>query len=134
MRSLVVITALALASVAAGCRRGQISRASRPAARDAAELAVAGPLLVEIRGRYEALAGLPAIKGIMTSDQAGHQLADGTWSVTSYVSSAEVIEAIRAQGLTVKVLQTAEQIAREGERIARELQAGERADARRDRR
>jgi hypothetical protein len=117
----------ALVLVIVGCRRGEVPRSGAPVV-DAA--IAGGPTLVEIRGSAQALAGLHAVKGILTSEHGSQQLADGTWAVTTYVSSPQVIDAIRARGLAVKVVATPEQIRREGEQIARELQAAERRDAR----
>ena len=91
--------------------------------------AVGGLTLVEIRGQYQAFSGLPAMKGIHIEDHNQHQLADGTWSINAYLSSADLIEAIRARGLQVKVLQTAEELVRESEKIAREMEAAEHPDA-----
>jgi hypothetical protein len=95
--------------------------------------AVAGPTFVEIRGELSALGGLPAMKGIMVDDHGRHQLADGTWSVNAYLSSPELADAIRSRGLTVKVLQTPGELARQSEEMARELEATDRARGRPDR-
>jgi hypothetical protein len=88
-----------------------------------------GPMLVEIRGSMPALDGLPAVKGILIEGHGQEQLADGTWAVKAYLSSAELVEVLRARDLDVKVLQTPEQMARESEDLARQLQARERRDA-----
>jgi hypothetical protein len=114
----------------AGCRR---DNPGGPGASADALKAVAGPTFVEIRGELSALGGLPAVKGIMVDDHGRHQLADGTWSVNAYLSSPELVDAIRARGLTVKVLQTPGELARQSEEMARELEATDRARGRPDR-
>lgn len=80
-------------------------------------------MLVELRGTIQALDALPAQKGILIAAQGHQQLADGTWSVRAYLSAPELIDELRARGLSVQVLQTPEQMARESEELARQLEA-----------
>ena len=108
-------------------RRRERSSAAPPPTPDAAG-ATAGPTLVEIRGPYQAFSDLPVVKGIMIEDHGQHQLADGTWSVNAYLSSADLVEVIRGRGLQVKVLKTAAELARQGEEMAHELEAAEHRD------
>jgi hypothetical protein len=112
-----------------GCRRRAVPEGRGPSADGhLAVKAVAGPTFVEIRGPYSAFAGLPAVKGILIDDHGQHQLADGTWSVNAYLSSPDLVDTIRSRGLTVKVLQTADELARQSEEIARELKASDKLD------
>jgi hypothetical protein len=118
-----IVAALIVCGLVAGCRR----QAPRPA--PGAPVPAGGPMLVEIRGSMPALDALPALKGILISGHGQEQLADGTWAVKAYLSSADLVDAIRARGLGVKVLQTPEQMAHESEDLARQLEARERRDA-----
>jgi hypothetical protein len=117
-----LVAALLICGALGGCRR----EAPRPAP---SAPALGGPMLVEIRGSMSALDALPALKGILISGHGQEQLADGTWAVKAYVSSPELVEAVRARGLSVRVLQTPEEMARESEELARQLEARERRDA-----
>jgi len=122
-----VVLLAALAS--AGCPRKTTTTAADTGTPDGPSPVTGGLTLVEIRGKYQAFSGLPAVKGIRIQDHGQHQLADGTWSVSAYLSSSDLIEVIRSRGLAVKVLQTTEEIYRQSQEIARELEAAEHPDA-----
>ena len=69
-------------------------------------------LLIEVTGdddTFEA-AALPSIAGVLYDDHAARPLDDGTWAVDVYVSDQTVVTAIQATGLTVTVLQTADEV------------------------
>jgi hypothetical protein len=83
--------------------------------------ATPGPLFVEITGTSAAFyaAALPSMEGVWFQDHATRSLGPDRWRVAVYVTSGEVVSRIRAAGLTVKVLQSAEQVREENERIDR---------------
>jgi hypothetical protein len=85
-----------------------------------------GLLLVEITGRRAAFdaAALPSMDGVWFEDHvATRSLGGDRWRVAVYVTSSDVVRRIRAAGLTVKVLQTADQVREENERIDRSFGA-----------
>lgn len=75
------------------------------------------PILVAITGPAEAFAQLPSIGGVLLQDHGRHTLPDGRWQYSTYVTSSVVVDQIRALGLQVDVLQTAEQVQVDLQRI-----------------
>lgn len=76
---------------------------------------------VEITGtsaQFEA-AALPGMHDVYMPNDSGTPLRGDRWRVDAYVSSAHTVKKIRAAGLSVRVLQTAEQVRQERENIAR---------------
>jgi hypothetical protein len=81
-----------------------------------------GLLFVEITGSRAAFeaAALPSMDGVWFEDHAPtRSLGGDRWRVAVYVTSGDVVRRLRAAGLTVKVLQTADQVREENERIDR---------------
>jgi hypothetical protein len=78
-------------------------------------------VFVEITGtRAQFLAvGLPGMDDVSLTDHAERSLGGGRWRVAVYVYSTAALDKIRAAGLSVRVLQTADQIRQENERIDR---------------
>jgi hypothetical protein len=120
---------LLAALVSAGCPRKTTTPPADAATLEGPAAVPGGLTLVEIRGKYQAFSGLPAVKGIMIEDHNQHQLADGTYSINAYLSSTDLIDVIRSRGLAVKVLQTTEELIREGQEIARRVEAADHPDA-----
>jgi hypothetical protein len=80
-----------------------------------------GLLFVEITGSRAVFyaAALPSMDGVWLDDHATSPLGGDRWRVAVYVTSSDVVSRIRAAGLTVKVLKTADQVREENERIDR---------------
>ena len=79
------------------------------------------PLFVDIIGTTEQLLGLRSIDGILLDEHGQERQPDGSWIISTYVSSEAVVSQIRARGLTVEILQTAAQVRQERDDIAQEL-------------
>ncbi len=84
-------------------------------------------VFVEITGssaQFEA-AALPTIPGIYLTEHSDRSLGGDRWRVGVYVSSTEALGRIRAAGLSVTILQTADQIRQETESIVRSIHHGD---------
>lgn len=73
-------------------------------------------LFVTIIGPREKFNGLDQIDGVMPNDHGTEKLPDGTWAYSTYAYES-TLDQIRALGLQVEIVQTAEEVQREFDRI-----------------
>jgi len=78
-------------------------------------------LFVTIIGPREKFDGLDGIDGVMPNDHGTEKLPDGTWAYSTYAYES-TLDQIRALGLQVEIVQTAEEVQREFDRIDRQGQ------------
>jgi hypothetical protein len=81
----------------------------------------ASMLFVTIIGPREKFDGLDGIDGVMPNDHGTEKLPDGTWAYSTYAYES-TLDQIRALGLQVEIVQTAEEVQREFDRIDRQGQ------------
>ena len=79
-------------------------------------------VLIKAVGSWTQLTALPTTPGVLLEDHGIRQIDRDSWSVTTYVTSRDVIDVLRSQGVKVEVLLSEEEIQARGRQIAREAQ------------